>query len=98
MKNFFNNITSAYKADAENKDAGDLVQTVIIIAGFAIVSIVVIAFLSKAITNKAADSAECIEGSNSYNAEGSAEKCKNVNHAKDNSFKKDDTYKSRYGG
>lgn len=98
MSNFFNNIASAYNADSENKDAGNLVEYVLIVAGVAIVAAVVITFISRAITNKAADTAECIEGSNSYNAEGTAENCKNANHAKDNSFKNDDTYKSRYGG
>lgn len=97
---FLNNIKTAFNSDVESteSDRGDIVQTILIIAGFAVVVILVVNWIGTAITNKGADIAACIEGSNSYNAADSAENCSKQNHARDNSFTEDGGYSGRYGG
>lgn len=94
---FIHNLKSVYEADAEMTDRGDIVQTILLIAGFAIVTILAVNWIGTAILNKGADVAECIEGSNTYNSQSSSDTCKKTNHAKKNSFKKDSGYKGRYG-
>lgn len=85
------------KIRALKSDSAEIVSTVIIVSGFAITSLALVNWLSTAILNKAADSAECIEGSNTYTSSESAERCKKANHAEKNSFKNDAAYKSRFG-
>lgn len=51
-----------------NLDSGDVVQTVILIAGFVIVAILVIVWLGTAVLNKGVDAGKCIEQSNTYTA------------------------------
>ena len=96
---FINNIKESFAADAVteiDRDRGDLVQTLILTAGFAIAALTLVNWFSTAILNKAADTATCIEGSNTYKSSNSAEICKNTDHSKDNSFKKDGAYKGRF--
>lgn len=89
-------IRNAYALEAsDNADRGDIVQTVLLIAGFAIVTILVVNWIGTAIMNKGADTANCIEGSNTYNASGSSTNCATQNAAKTNSFKKDSGYTGR---
>ena len=95
---FFNNISDVYATEAQFDDRGDVVQTVLLIAGFAIVTLLVVNWIGTAIMNKGADTAECIEGANTYNTSGSSDKCKNADHSKNHSFKKDSGYRGRYGG
>ena len=90
------NIKAAYASAGESDDRGDLVSTLIITAGFAIAAILFVNWISTAVTNKAADSAACIEGSNTYAAASSEETCKSSDHSKTNSFTKDSGYQSRY--
>lgn len=98
---FVNNIKTSFAstavADAKN-DRADLVQTVLLIAGFAIAALVLVNWLSTAILNKAADAATCIEGSNTYGGSSteSAAKCKAASHSTKNSFTKDSSYAGRY--
>ena len=47
-------------------DRGDAVQTVLIVAGFAIVVILIVSWIGKAIKDKGAQAAACIEGANTY--------------------------------
>lgn len=96
--NFMHNIKAAYAADTRDElDRGDIVQTILLIAGFAIVTILAVNWISTAVLNKGADISQCIEGANTYNAGGAGKNCQDANHAKDNSFKKDEGYKGRYG-
>lgn len=85
------------KKDSQELDRGDLVSTIIMIAGFAIVALLLVNWLGTAILNKGADAAGCIEGANSYNSQQAAQNCQNQNHAENNSFQKDDGYKGRFG-
>lgn len=93
------NIKSAYAMTGkEDADRGDIVQTILLIAGFAIVTLAVVNWIGKAIMNKGADTAACIEGSSAYDGktDDSADNCKKQNHASKNSFTNDSAYKSRY--
>lgn len=91
------NIKNAYADGKNDLDRGDAVQTVLIIAGFAIVCILLIQWIGTAILNKGADTATCIEGANTYDGKNSGKACKETNHSEDKSFKNDDGYKGRYG-
>lgn len=97
---FISNIKSAYSADADvNLDRGDIVQTILLIAGFAIVTILVVNWIGTAIMNKGADTAACIESLDTYasgESTGALGECGEVDHAADNSFSEDDGYSSRY--
>jgi hypothetical protein len=79
-------------------DRADLVQTILLVAGFAIIAILVVTWLGTAILNKGADAATCIEGSNTYGGSlnESQEAC-DTKHSDDNSFKQGEGYSSRYG-
>lgn len=97
---FISNIKASFATDAAvdaERDRGDLVQTLLLVAGFAVATLLAVNWLSSSLLNKAADAAECIEGSNTYNSSNSASKCQKANHAKDNSFKKDTGYSKRFG-
>lgn len=96
---FIDNIKSAFATSAtveSERDRADLVQTVLLVAGFAIATLLAVNWLGTAILNKTADAAQCIEGSNSYNTSNSATNCASVDHSKDNSFKNDGGYKGRF--
>ena len=95
------NIKAAYAGAGESDDGGDLVSTLIITAGFAIAAILFVNWISTAVTNKAADTAACVEGSNTYKASPAGEEkvCESpTNHGTSNSFTNDHGYLSRYGG
>lgn len=47
-------------------DKGDLVQTIIIIAGFAVAAVVIIGALSSTLMHKGQATAECIAGSSTF--------------------------------
>lgn len=47
-------------------DKGDLVQTIIIIAGFAVAAVVIIGALSTTLLNKGEAAAKCISGSSTF--------------------------------
>jgi hypothetical protein len=102
MTSFASNIKSAFErnADENELDRGNLVETILIIAGLAVVAILVINWIGTAIINKGADIAACIEGSNTFEKAGASEKnCSDQNHAGegDNSFTKSDGYTGRFG-
>ena len=56
----------AQKDGRYDKDKADLVQTIIIIAGFAVAAIVAIGALSSVLLSKSQGVAECIAGANSF--------------------------------
>jgi len=96
---FVNNIKASFAntatADANN-DRADLVQTVLLIAGFAIAALVLVNWLSTAILNQASNAASCIEGSNTYGKGNAVEKCE-TGDSSNESYKKDSSYEGRYG-
>lgn len=100
--NFIHNIRSSYGEDVRESDRGDLVQTVLITAGFAIAAIVIIGWIVTALMNKGADTASCIEGANNYASGGNGvsdttKTACSTNHADGNSYQDDKSYSSRYG-
>lgn len=102
MNRFMSNIRDAFATEIEDaRDRGDLVQTIIITAGFAVAGFLLVNWISTALLNKGADIAGCVEGSSSYGTSGtaSADNCQKQNHAAgEKSFTNDSGYKSRFGG
>lgn len=70
------------------EDKGDLVQTIIIIAGFAVAAIVIIGGITSTLMNKGEAVAGCISGSNSFTA---------GSEARDNCEAKDDEAQTESG-
>lgn len=83
--------------NVDGADRADIVQTVLLIAGFAVVAILVVGWVGSAILNKGADAANCIEGSSSYSSSSEAETaCAKGAGSNNSSFKSDNGYTSRY--
>lgn len=98
---FISNIKASFATDAAvdaERDRGDLVQTLLLVAGFAVATLLAVNWLSTALLNKAADSASCIQGSNTYNTAEASENCQSVDHASKKDFKDDAGYKGRFNG
>lgn len=91
------NIKDAYGTSDVSQDSASLVEYLLITVAVAVTAIIVIGWIMTAVSNKGADIGECIEGSNAWDPNASSEKCKNADHSKDNSFKKDSGYTNRYG-
>lgn len=97
---FISNIKASFATDAAvdaERDRGDLVQTLLLVAGFAVATLLAVNWLSTSLLNKAADAASCIEGSNTYKSDKGGDNCESVNHAEDNSFTEDKGYSGRFG-
>ena len=103
MKNFFNNIESVIAASKaqEEQDRADLVQMIIIVAGFAIAAIAIVGWISTALFGIGADTANCLTGVQTYG--GSAATTQENCSKTDNSTKAKDqitgdaAYKGRFG-
>lgn len=67
MVSTIKNNLEARRHDGE-MDRADAVQTVLIVAGFAIVVLLILAWIGKAIKDKGAQAANCIEKSNTYSS------------------------------
>ena len=94
MKKFISNIKGAYVASVEeNQDRGSLVETLILVAGFALAAILVVTWISTAVINKGADIAACVEGANVMT--GTTTAC--TSPPAHDSYTKNSTYTSRYG-
>lgn len=65
---FVSNVKAAFdnSADEKDRDSGELVSTIITTAGFAVMGLLAVNWLSTAVLNKAADVGTCIEKSNNY--------------------------------
>lgn len=65
---FISNVQAAFdnSADEKDRDSGELVSTIITTAGFAVMGLLAVNWLSTAVLSKAADVGTCIEKSNSY--------------------------------
>jgi len=62
MKGFLKNIHDVFlnSQEAEGKDRGDLVQMIIIVAGFAIAAIAIVGWITTALYGVGADTARCV--------------------------------------
>ena len=69
-------------ASKYTKDSGDLVQTVIIVAGFAVASILLIAAVGSAVNNKGKAAANCISGAGNFTGSNgnAAKNCKKADN------------------
>ena len=93
---FINNVKATFASTEVSNDRADLVQTVLLIAGFAIAALVLVNWLSTAILNQASNAAACIEGSNTYGKGGAVEKCE-AGDTSNKSYTDDESYQGRYG-
>lgn len=75
---FINNIKGAFASD-EAADRGSLVETVLIIAGFAVVAILVVTWIGNAIAGQAANVSACIANANASNISSTNSTCTNNN-------------------
>lgn len=71
---FMDNIKGAF-ASTEAADSGSLVETVLIIAGFAVVAILVVTWIGNAIAGQAANISTCIAGANASDVSGVQSTC-----------------------
>lgn len=71
---FINNIKGAFASD-EAADRGSLVETVLLIAGFAVVAILVVTWIGNAIAGQAANVSSCIANANASNASSTNSTC-----------------------
>lgn len=96
---FFKNIKEVFDASREEQDRGTLVEQVLIIAGMAVVAILVVTWIGNAIAGKAADTANCITSANSYANASSTEQNCSSNKNSDTAAKANqdsDGWKSRF--
>jgi hypothetical protein len=96
---FVSNVKAAFdnSADEKDRDSGELVSTIITTAGFAVMGLLAVNWLSTAVLSKAADVGTCIEASNSYSKTtlgASATACQNGKGGV-TSFKSDTSYTGR---
>ena len=65
---FISNAKAAFdtSADEKSRDSGELVSTIITTAGFAVMGLLAVNWLSTSVLSKAADVGTCIEASNTY--------------------------------
>ena len=76
---FINNITGAFASD-EIADQGSLVETVLLIAGFAVCAILVVTWIGSAIAGQAANVSACIANANGQVASTLESTCTNDNY------------------
>jgi len=81
---FINNIKGAFAAD-ENTDRGTLVETVLLIAGFAVVAILVVTWIGGAIAGQAANVSHCIANANGANQAATQTACTSDHYGVSNS-------------
>lgn len=73
---FMENIKSVFTSEiTEDSDRGDLVQTIIITAGFAVAGFLMINWIATAVLDKGHGVAECIESSSVPGAKNKDPKC-----------------------
>lgn len=79
---FISNISDAFATD-ETADRGSLVETVLIIAGFSIVAILVVTWIGGAIAGQASNVSKCIAGANGQDVTSAQDTCTNNNGVSD---------------
>jgi hypothetical protein len=88
---FMENIKSVFTSEiTEDSDRGDLVQTIIITAGFAVAGFLMINWIATAVLDKGHDVAECVEGSAIPGANNRTPNC----DKKTNTLSKVESYKN----
>ena len=77
---FTKNIKDAF-ASKESADRGSLVETVLLIAGFAIVAILAVTWIGNSIAGASANVATCVAGANQANVKRASDLCGRVDIA-----------------
>ena len=101
MKGFLKNIHDVFlnTQEAEGKDRGDLVQVVIIIAGFAIAAIAIVGWITTALFGVGANSARCLTTYGQGLMQNSNTRCyENHTWRTYCAIENDKAYKSRFDG
>lgn len=96
---FIGNIRSTFAQSFEESsdDKGTVIETVMLTAGFVVLALVVVGWLSDSLTNKAKDIASCVEGSKTSINNDADGNCEDQDAAETSSFKNDDSFKKRFG-
>lgn len=92
---FINNIKGAFASD-EAADRGSLVETVLLIAGFAVVAILVVTWIGNAIAGQAANVSSCIANANASTVSTTNATCTSDTYKVGNSVK--NTISDQKGG
>jgi len=88
---FMENIKSVFTSEiTEDSDRGDLVQTIIITAGFAVAGFLMINWIATAVLDKGHDVAECVSSSSIPGANNKNPNC----DKKTNTLSKVESYKN----
>ena len=100
--NFFNNLKTVFantEKGSTHEDTGDLVQTVLITAGFAVTAVLVIAWYASSITAQGARMSDCISGGGSIDNShtNAVENCDNNKLAEKAAEENDKEYQKRFG-
>ena len=99
MKWFLKNIHAVIlnSQEAEDKDRGDLVQMIIIVAGFAIAAIAIVGWITTALFGVGADSARCVTSYGQGLMQNSDTACYNGHvFQSDCAIEDDKAYRSRF--
>lgn len=99
---FIHNIQAGFAPTVvtdEEADRGSLVEQVVITSSLAVAGYFAMNWLSTSVLNKFADTAQCVEGTNTFQTSTVSNNCMNTTTSKGttNSFKNDTGYKSRFG-
>ncbi len=96
MDKIFGNITAAFRSEQDLGDGAGFIDEILFIVGIALAAVAISSWIGGAAMNKGADIAACIEGQN-VSASVQNEYCNGkATHSKDDSFKNDNAYKSRF--
>lgn len=64
---FLKNIENFYIDDNTEKDSGDIIQTIIIVAAFAVIAITVVGLIGSAVESKGRSAGDCLVGIDTVN-------------------------------
>ena len=100
MKGFLKNIHAVIlnNQEIEDRDRGDLVQMVIIVAGFAIAAIAIVGWITTALYGVGADTAKCVTNYGQGLMQNRDTACYNEYHSwrSDCAIRGDEAYRSRF--
>ena len=100
MKGFLKNIHAVIlnNQETEDKDRGDLVQMIIIVAGFAIAAIAIVGWITTALYGVGADTAKCVTNYGQGLIQNRDTACYSNYHAwrSDCAIRDDKAYQSRF--
>lgn len=98
MDKIFGNITAAFRSEQDMGDGAGFIDEILFIVGIALAAVAISSWIGGAAMNKGADIASCIEGQNVTASSATQNGYCNgtASFSKDNSFKKDNNFTSRF--